>query len=1321
MEKPSPWKSRGRRPERQQFDSLPPLSLPNVSQNQSAPLSAGPLRSSKHSRRLQKSLSLPRQSPPSRKASDSTQPDVTVSVQSASEDLDESSDDGEFGRKVQIDMKGLVGDAVGNMSISPTGRDIVLAARRGMYIIDLNAPEDLPRFLPQGGTWDVADVQWHPSRIEYIVSTSSEKLLIWNLSMSGRTSIEHVLNAHYRAITDINWHPTDPNIVASTGLDSWVWIWDMRALAKPTLGLSAFLSGGTHVKFNRMDEHILASSHMNQVMIWDRRKGSLPVDRIAAHSAKIYGIDWSRHERAGLITCSLDKTIKLWDIGSLKPERNDEDYHTPTSEIYANYPVWRARSLPFGRGLLSLPQRGESTLEMYAHANHSAPVERFDGHSDVVKEFVWRRRDVGTGFQLITWSKDRTLRFWPIDKSTMEKVGYVPEARPPGLHHSNSESIVSFRDQLANTYLPPTVSVPHGHMSIYDQVRATVPTRQSVTGAKATALNESKQRALSPRPGLPHINGPPIAASVPSPSLLRRDTTMSRVVRHARMDPLRWISGIRRDEDNASGTDSGSNSRYGSRSRPPSRVLDGANDNDAGLDSIRRRSSSRDQEDSGYNLREEIASTLNKLAPFKVKLEKLDGKTRTCTVTCHGPWGANDADVFIRVSFEFPRSYSSTWVAGSAPYIELDKSPLIPSSNRAIMLDNLGDISENQRPCLESCLSFLRFGDAGKSLSRPPSPGSDDSSDDELSYPKQRAVANIMRRNDKNVAEPRTSQAVFCPNGQLVYFFRAPPRIIRNVAHELARPSLINSHSNVSGPSRPPGLLSDAVRQLAMASQDRANVFMESRRNHDAKDILRIMTNLLAYPVGHPKGVPNIPRLPDTSNTSYHVLDNRLNNVVIRDVINMDRVMAALFIYESPDGPAAVCRYNARVAGKQHGYAEERIFSMLAPMCQSSSGRPTSLSNAVGVARIITILYEDLVACKDLQMLAMLSVVLIQILPRSLPSTADTSLAQTPATQVTKEANKDYFSVRHRRDSRPSRLSPGWPSLPSMLGSSNSTPVPGTVNTSWGKGSWPSLFQNQNQQPNLQQPPELVPAQLNDGPVNESPGSPSGIPVPKRGRILPISEASTPKWPGHSTSSAWNSWAASRPSPLNRTPVSFSSAGHLRHRPRGSKQIVEEKVVPMNKRIRVVRIIEDTPNEELFPSHQRDQLIFHITAYCDLLFSWELYSQRAALLKLLHRFSGHIQMGSETLYHHDIVIGLSEPAARQTRSALPRPSCAVCHLPVKALSHVCSRCSHVCHITCWQQRAWDSCPEGCGCNCTSATSLSVPASEIAQSLHSNLS
>lgn len=162
---------------------------------------------------------------------------------------------------------------------------------------------------------------------------------------------------------------------------------------------NVFPAAGTQVKWNRIDGNILASSHSNQVLIWDRRvrwslslpvsqwlifceqKGSLPLRCIPAHGAKIYGIDWAHDRRNELVTCSLDKTVKIWDVQSGSEQ----------IVIKTGYPVWRARDLPFGQGILSLPQRGESTLEMYVHEDPYQPLHTFDGHKDVVKEFVWRR------------------------------------------------------------------------------------------------------------------------------------------------------------------------------------------------------------------------------------------------------------------------------------------------------------------------------------------------------------------------------------------------------------------------------------------------------------------------------------------------------------------------------------------------------------------------------------------------------------------------------------------------------------------------------------------------------------------------------------------------------------------------------------------------------------------------------------------------------------------------------------------------------------------------------------------------------------------
>jgi len=104
------------------------------------------------------------------------------------------------------------------------------------------------------------------------------------------------------------------------------------------------------------------------------------------------------------VTCSLDKTIKLWDADSSPTGQNGLHHcegnatcstYEPYITIHTSYPVWRARDLPFGHGLLSLPQRGGDAPEMWAHSTNtpraSIPIEAFEGHADVVKEFVWRR------------------------------------------------------------------------------------------------------------------------------------------------------------------------------------------------------------------------------------------------------------------------------------------------------------------------------------------------------------------------------------------------------------------------------------------------------------------------------------------------------------------------------------------------------------------------------------------------------------------------------------------------------------------------------------------------------------------------------------------------------------------------------------------------------------------------------------------------------------------------------------------------------------------------------------------------------------------
>jgi hypothetical protein len=67
---------------------------------------------------------------------------------------------------------------VTSLSISPLGKMAVLAAKRGLYIINLEKPFEAPRILHHLSKWDVADCAWNPhiSRQEWIVTTSNTKV-----------------------------------------------------------------------------------------------------------------------------------------------------------------------------------------------------------------------------------------------------------------------------------------------------------------------------------------------------------------------------------------------------------------------------------------------------------------------------------------------------------------------------------------------------------------------------------------------------------------------------------------------------------------------------------------------------------------------------------------------------------------------------------------------------------------------------------------------------------------------------------------------------------------------------------------------------------------------------------------------------------------------------------------------------------------------------------------------------------------------------------------------------------------------------------------
>ncbi|KAK4879789.1 hypothetical protein RN001_007935 [Aquatica leii] len=309
------------------------------------------------------------------------------------------------------------------MAVDSTGTFVLLAGRRYIAVRNLDDTdfENIRKF-PRQSKYDVNTAEWNPtqqnSELCVISSNQHIEILKWSL---GELTQTHSMRAHTRVITDLNWHKSDPNVLASCSIDTFIHIWDMRDFRKPSLSLSA-IAEASQVRWNQVSPHILATAHDGDIKVWDQRKGNAPIQYITAHLSKINGLDWNPQIENQLATASQDNTVKFFDINN--PRRVE-------FVLVSNAPVWRARFTPFGNGLVTVvvPQlrRGENSLLLWNTNSRSAPVHTFVGHKDVVLEFQWRKQKLGENdFQLVTWSRDQTLLVWRIEPFLQKLCGYDP-------------------------------------------------------------------------------------------------------------------------------------------------------------------------------------------------------------------------------------------------------------------------------------------------------------------------------------------------------------------------------------------------------------------------------------------------------------------------------------------------------------------------------------------------------------------------------------------------------------------------------------------------------------------------------------------------------------------------------------------------------------------------------------------------------------------------------------------------------------------------------------------------------------------------------
>jgi WD40 repeat protein len=295
--------------------------------------------------------------------------------------------------------------------------------QKWLAVVDLRETTKVKtdRKLGRTSKYEVKTVLWNPHHVNrhLLVSASQQKLELWNV-VAERNTLVHSFKAHSRPVSDVGWSFTDPNLLASCAMDSFINVWDIRETRRAKTYFKAVVAGASLVQWNRLNGNIIASAHDSEIRLWDMRKPSTAWGYITAHMTRIHDIDWSYRDQSQLTTCSHDSSVKFWDTTSTR---------RPLSVIKTgSQPVWRARNYPAGEGVAMLLVPALHSLDngvfLWSCSNISSPATIFHGHKAAVVEAQWRKVD--SGYQLLTLSRDHTLRVWPISDQLSSTLGAVP-------------------------------------------------------------------------------------------------------------------------------------------------------------------------------------------------------------------------------------------------------------------------------------------------------------------------------------------------------------------------------------------------------------------------------------------------------------------------------------------------------------------------------------------------------------------------------------------------------------------------------------------------------------------------------------------------------------------------------------------------------------------------------------------------------------------------------------------------------------------------------------------------------------------------------